>query len=366
MKAIKTGISFKIYDDSMKTFNELPARSYIVRFDKMKGFYLDEYADIQAKEVKIYGAHLHKVQKTVRAYEKMDRNMGVILSGHKGTGKSLFAKLLSMEVVNNNIPVIVVDQYIPGIASYIELIDQSIMVLFDEFDKTFDITSHSDIDPQAELLGLFDGMSPGKKLFVITCNDIQNLTDFIINRPGRFHYHFRFDYPSADEIKQYLHDKLEKQHYDEIEAVIAFSRKVDLNYDCLRAIAFEINSGEGFCSAIKDLNIINLSGEYYNATIYFKNGSAKYSLHTKINFFENEEIHIDFRDNYGNEIMRVAFWTKDSEYDEKDNCIVFSADKLTIAYDEYYDAELVRKAKELVVDYLKLQKEHEKSLHYII
>ena len=29
------------------------------------------------------------------------------------------------------------DKYISGIASYIETIDQNIMVLFDEFDKTF-------------------------------------------------------------------------------------------------------------------------------------------------------------------------------------------------------------------------------------
>lgn len=366
MKAIKTGISFKIYDDSMKTFNELPARSYIVRFDKMKGFYLDEYADIQAKEVKIYGAHLHKVQKAVRAYEKMDRNMGVILSGHKGTGKSLFAKLLSMEVVNNNIPVIVVDQYIPGIASYIELIDQSVMVLFDEFDKTFGITSHSDIDPQAELLGLFDGMSPGKKLFVITCNDIQKLTDFIVNRPGRFHYHFRFDYPSADEIKQYLYDKLDKVYHDEIGPVIAFSRKVDLNYDCLRAIAFEINNGENFCSAIKDLNIINLSGERYNATIYFKNGSPKYVRNKNVDLFAGEEISICFPEDDYNEILTITFQTGDGEYDAKSSCIVVPADKLKITYDEDFDEELVRKVKELTVDCLKLQKVREKSLHYTI
>lgn len=35
------------------------------------------------------------------------------------------------------IPLIVVDKFIPGIASYIESIDQEVMVLFDEFDKTF-------------------------------------------------------------------------------------------------------------------------------------------------------------------------------------------------------------------------------------
>ena len=50
-------------------------------------------------------------------------------------------------------------------------------------------------------------------------------------------------------------------------------RRVDLNYDCLRAIVFEINSGESFRSAIEDLNIVNLSQEHYDLTIFFENGS---------------------------------------------------------------------------------------------
>ena len=34
-------------------------------------------------------------------------------------------------------PLIIIDTYIQGIASYIESIEQEVMVLFDEFDKTF-------------------------------------------------------------------------------------------------------------------------------------------------------------------------------------------------------------------------------------
>ena len=62
-----------------------------------------------------------------------------------------------------------------------------------------------------------------------------------------------------------------------VDVVYVFSEfvnlMVDLNYDCLRAIVYEINSGESFHSAIEDLNIINLSKESYHLTIYFKNGS---------------------------------------------------------------------------------------------
>ena len=91
-----------------------------------------------------------------------------------------------------------------------------------------------------------DGMSGGKKLFVITCNSLHKLSEFLINRPGRFHYHFRFDYPNADEIREYMTDKIPTEMHGEIDAVIAFAARVRLNYDCLRAIAFELSTGLSF------------------------------------------------------------------------------------------------------------------------
>lgn len=368
MKAIKIGTKVEIYNDTVMTYDELPARAYIVRFTKMSGFYLDEYSDIEVKEDKIYGGYLKKVEKVLKTYGKFDRNLGVILSGHKGIGKSLFAKLLAVKAIESGIPIIVADRYIPGIAAYIEAIDQRVAVLFDEFDKTFcDIRpSEGEPEPQAALLGLFDGISQGRKLFVITCNDIRKLNDFIVNRPGRFHYHFRFDYPSADEIRIYLADKLRKGCYEEIEPIIEFSRKVDLNYDCLRAIAFEINSGESFSSAIKDLNIMNLSQDSYKLTVYFKNGSPMSTESKQIDFFSNEEMNVCFSEDHYNEILNVTFRVKDSVYDVKNNCALISAEKLKISYDESYDEELVDKTKGLIPDRLVIKKIREKSLHYAV
>ena len=362
MKAIKIGTRVDIYNDAVTTYNELPARSYIVRFAEMTGFYLEEYSNIQVKEDKIYGEHMKKVHKVLNAYKKFDRNLGVILSGNKGIGKSMFARLLSEMAVREDIPIIVVDQYIPKIASYIETIDQNVVVLFDEFDKTFgDIRpAEGEVDPQAALLGLFDGVTQGKKLFVITCNDIRKLNDFFINRPGRFHYHFRFDYPSSKEIRTYLCDKLEPVHYNEIKSIVAFSRKVDLNYDCLRAIAFEINNGENFSNAIRDLNILNLAQNRYNLTIYFKNGSPMYIHNLNMDLFDNQEIKVCFS------VLIVGFWIADSEYDIKNNCSVITGKKLKITYDEDYIGEEVRRIKKLVVDYLEIRKIQEKSLFYTV
>lgn len=294
MKIISTGAGYKIYDNSLKTYDQLPAQAYSVAFDQQTGFSLVEYSDIQIKE-KTYGVHETKVQKVANAFERAERNLGVILSGDKGIGKSLFAKMLAVEGIKRGYPLIVIEHYIPTIADFINSIDQPIYVLFDEFDKTFGGRREdrdSIGDPQTEMLTLFDGVAQGKKMFIITCNNLSNLNDYLVNRPGRFHYHFRFDYPDATAITEYLADKgIEK---DEIDKVIAFASKVKLNYDCLRAISFELETGDKFEDAIADLNIINTQAETYSIIAYFEDGSRIKTKDRMDLFSGDHEISIDF------------------------------------------------------------------------
>ena len=82
-----------------------------------------------------------------------------------------------MEATKVGLPVIIVDTYIPGIASFIEEIEQEVMVLFDEFDKTF--VSIKGADGMAylktEMLTFFHVLSQGKKMFGIPCIDANGL-----------------------------------------------------------------------------------------------------------------------------------------------------------------------------------------------
>lgn len=264
MHIVESGKRYRIFNNAITTYDQLPPKTYRVDYDpETRIFPLLEAHDFEIPETKIYGQHLDKVKKVLNSMDKMNRNLGVILSGDKGIGKSLFSKCLGLKARKKGIPVILVNEYHEGIANFLEEIEQTVMILFDEYDKTFDEKKHN---CQAEMLSLFDGVSAGKKLFVITCNEIQSLSQYLINRPGRFHYHFRFLYPTADEIRDYMEDKLDKQYYDEIENVIAFSVRMNLNYDCLRSIAFELNNGLKFQEAINDLNIIRIS-QYKNIKI---------------------------------------------------------------------------------------------------
>lgn len=264
MHIVESGKRYRIFNNAITTYDQLPPKTYRVDYvPETRIFSLLEAHDFEIPETKIYGQHLDKVKKVLNSMDKMNRNLGVILSGDKGIGKSLFSKCLGLKARKKGIPVILVNEYHEGIANFLEEIEQTVMILFDEYDKTFDEKKHN---CQAEMLSLFDGVSAGKKLFVITCNEIQSLSQYLINRPGRFHYHFRFLYPTADEIRDYMEDKLDKQYYDEIENVTAFSVRMNLNYDCLRSIAFELNNGLKFQQAINDLNIIRIS-QYKNIKI---------------------------------------------------------------------------------------------------
>ena len=367
MKAISIGKRYEIHEDSLKAYDKLPVNTYTVRFDKMSGFYLEARSRLAVTE-KVYGIHPEKADKVLKAFTMFERNLGVILSGSKGIGKSLFARILSAKAQDAGYPVIIIDQYIPGIAAYIESIEQEVVFLFDEFDKTFGSVcpGANEADPQSALLSMFDGTAQGKKLFIITCNSLYKLNDYLVNRPGRFHYHFRFDYPSPEEIQAYLTDKLRPAYIGEIRKVILFSKKVALNYDCLRAIAFELNLGLPFEKAIQDLNIINLHEECYNVTLHFHGGRTMTAKRCQLDLFgDDRPEHVCLQDEHGRDQLIVEFDPRMCVYDYERHATIVPAEALSLDYIDYYEEETVAEIKKLVPDYLSLSRAAERNLHYL-
>lgn len=318
MRAINNGNAYHIYDNSVKLYNGLPAQIYGINFHPMQGFSLFQRADIFIAE-KIYGVHNDKVNKVLSSFKTFGRSLGVILSGDKGIGKSLFAKMLCQKAVEEGYPVIVCDTCYPGIAQFIDSIDQEVVVLFDEFDKTFKKSKNDDApDAQANMLSLFDGVSMNKKLFCVTCNELHQLNTFLVNRPGRFHYHFRFDYPNNEEIEVYMQDHIPENKYNQIEKVVNFSRKVNLNYDCLRAIAYEITRCATFEEAISDLNIIKPDyGQKCKVYILFDDDS-RYHEFFNIDTFSDETEEFDFGDGSeaNDDYLTVKFAPSEATYSE--------------------------------------------------
>ena len=365
MQIIKIGSRYTFYDESLQSFERLPVAVYSIEYSERAGFSLVDHPSIEIKE-KTYGNHKEKVGKVLGSFQIFDRSLGVILSGDKGIGKSLFAKMLCEEAVAKGYPVILVDSNYKGLARFLESIDQEVVILFDEFDKAFRASREQ--DDQASLLTLFDGTAGGKKLFIITCNELYGLNEFIVNRPGRFHYHYRFDYPGPEEIREYLTDKIGDQRYEDICEVVSFSQKISLNYDCLRAIAFELNSGLTFSQAISDLNIMNVTSEEYNVTLRFETGETLHEFRLRTNLFD---VDADFGwatlfNEAERSVVDVRFDKKKLVFNAAAGVVMIPSSGLTLDFSDYEDEEESKKYRNLQPAFLAFKRCGMKNLHYAV
>ena len=325
MNVVNSGSRFQIYGEDVATFKALPPITYEVEFSQNSGFFLTMHPNLELHEEKIYGNHTRRLEKVFRTFKVFERNFGLILSGVKGSGKSLFARGLAEKAMKNGYPVILVKQAIPGIASFLSSIEQEAVIIFDEFDKTFAETE--DYNPQIELLSMFDGLDCGKKMFVITCNNVGNLNEFLINRPGRFHYHFVIGVPSVEEVQEYLEDKLLPEYHDSIFKIVKLSLFSDVTYDSLRAFVFELNNGNSFSETLEDLNL-DLGENTYDITVYFDNGSKAHAYGTDVNIFEPNRVGRWYDWDTGKDSIFIQFDTEDIEV--KDNKLYIPGNKAAI------------------------------------
>lgn len=267
MNIVNSGNTFNVFGEDVQTYKTLPVGTYKVDFSPMTGFSLQRYDNLEVKE-KIYGKTPEKVKKVLDTFKAFNRNMGIILSGQKGSGKSLFVANLAEEGRKQDIPLIIVESAYEGLTDFLSSIKQECIVLFDEFEKTFD----NEKGTQDRLLSLFDGIDTGKKLYVLTCNDAGQLSQYLINRPGRFHYHFCFNVLDNDEITAYLKDNLLHDVQFLIPEILRVGLIANFTYDILRAIVFELNNGYSLSETLADLNVEKESGIWINASLTFSNG----------------------------------------------------------------------------------------------
>lgn len=290
---IKVGSSFHIYDSPIETFSQLPQGTFRVEFSPTEGFKLIQVPDIEPGSEKVYGNHDKKVNRILNAYRHMSksRSLGAMMSGDKGMGKSLMLRMLSKAAREElGLPTIIVDTFYPGIAAFLDKIGPSVM-LFDEFEKVFS-SDDDDDNRQSQFLSLFDGTSSCSRIYALSVNNLGYVSDYIVNRPGRFHYHIRFDYPDAEEIGTYLRDHVSHVSDKNIESVVNFSKKVNINYDHLRAIAYELaTTDEPFESIIGDLNIKRDSSTPFTVTAVFNDGTTMEGT-SRLDIFERSSKYV--------------------------------------------------------------------------
>jgi hypothetical protein len=159
-----------------------------------------------------------------------------MLTGEKGSGKTLLTKKISLLAGEEGIPTILINQPWCGDAfnSFIQTIEQPCVVLFDEFEKVYDK------DEQEAILTLLDGVYPSKKLFLLTCNDKWRVDHHMRNRPGRIFYMIDFKGLDIEFIREYCEDNLvNKKHIDAVCNISTIFGQ--FNFDMLKAMVEDMN-----------------------------------------------------------------------------------------------------------------------------
>lgn len=271
------GSFFPTTDQALNIKDALPPGNFIIQMTPQKQLYFEKVADFDLPS-KMYGDTDRRTRRILNTFLDRDASTGALLTGEKGSGKTLQAKKLCCEAAYLGIPTIIINAPWCGdeFNKLIQDIQQPCCILFDEFEKTYDR------EQQEKILTLLDGVFPSKKLFILTCNDKFRIDSHMTNRPGRLYYAIEYAGLKAEFIEEYCNDELDDKSH--IPAVCAIASTFgQFNFDLLKALVEEMNRYKE--DPYQAIEMLNASPD--------KDNEGRYSIDLTVNGEKTRNVYID-------------------------------------------------------------------------
>lgn len=273
---IQNGNTYRKVEGNISNVDQIPSGIYQIGFT-LQGFHLEYYAKEFVFDFKIYGLEREFINHVIKAYKNTNGNMGVLMNGIRGTGKTVTAKVLANEI---GIPIIIVKSFGEHNQEMMEWFagfNFDCIFLFDEFEKNFS-------DKDSSILQIMDGVYTSKfrKLFLLTTNQT-TINENLISRPSRLRYIKEFGNLDSKVVKELLDDTLnDKSCIDELMSYID-TLKIS-TIDILKSIVSEVNIF-GFNEFIKSKDFFNVQIESYTFNVR--------KVETNVGFVERNKYTID-------------------------------------------------------------------------
>lgn len=265
---VQTGINFNRMQGPIISYNEIPVGVYKISMSK-QGFYLEYVMSEFVFDYKIYGLQEDFINHVIKTYnEAQTGNLGILLNGTKGTGKTVAAKMIANRL---HLPVIIVQnmgqEMNLQMMNYLSTeINFDCVFFFDEYEKTF--------DKDTTILSFMDGVynSESRKVFLLTTNTL-SIDRNLIGRPSRILYLKKFGNLEIEAASEFLDDTLNNKEYKQ--EVLEFINLLSIStIDILKSVVKEINIHgiEEFRKSKSyfnvEINSYTYTCEYASANIY--------------------------------------------------------------------------------------------------
>jgi broad-specificity NMP kinase len=247
-KIIKQGGTYTL-GEGVETLDELQAGNYLLKHNMKTGYYLVEKPEFILPK-KLYGDH-SITSRWMKSYQvNSEKNLGIILSGIKGAGKTITCQKFCME---SKMPVIIINEMFFG-TDFVDFLTsfENVIIFIDEFEKVYAKQEFA-----VDLLSLMDGNFQTKFIFLLTVNTM-DINYYLINRLNRVKYRKHYDSLDSNIIDEVANDMLvNKEH---IPSIHKFFKKVGMcTFDLLINIIKEMNAFNE--NAIECGKYLNLQAE---------------------------------------------------------------------------------------------------------